>query len=90
MWHIIRDKNATRGYLVIRETNGHTDRLLRTSDGECWTSDLIYGSCDKDDFPDILDKFLEENNYYILHSFESDNPIKYLQTIRDTNPEFFI
>lgn len=90
MWHIISGDKTPVKYLVIHETKDRTDYLLRASNGECWVSDLIYDIIDKDDFPEMLDHFLEHNDYHILYSFESDTPLTYLQNLPLTHPEFFI
>ena len=90
MWHIISDNETPIEYLVVHETKGRTDQTLRTYNGDCWVPDLIYDIVERDDQPEELDRFLKVNNFYILHSFESDTPLTYLQNLPLTHPEFFI
>lgn len=90
MWHIISSNSTTTKYIAIHETEGRTDQLLRDSNSSCWVSALDYASLDKDNQPELLDIFVESNDYTIVHSFESDNPITYTNSLLKTHPELFI
>ena len=90
MWHIIRNNGTPAKYIAIHETEGYTDQLLKDSNGSCWVSALDYASLDKDNQPEKLDRFLKINNFYILHSFESDTPLTYTNSLLKTHPELFI
>lgn len=91
MWHIISDNKTPVEYLVVHETKGRTDKFLGNYYNiYCWAPDLIYDRIRPDTTPEILDDFLEDCNYSILHSFESDDPLTYLQNLPSIHPEFFI
>lgn len=90
MWHIISDNETPVSYIVVHETIGRTDRVLRTYNGDCWVSDLIYDKVEGDDQPESLEHFLIHNDFYAIHSFESDDPLTYLQNLSSIHPEFFI
>ena len=90
MWHIITDNSTPAKYIAIHETEGRTDKLLKNSNGICWVSALDYASLDKDNQPELLDSFVESNDYTIIHSFESDTPITYTNSLLKTHPELFI
>ena len=90
MWHIIRNNGTPTKYIAIHETEGYTDQLLRDSNSSCWVSTLDYTSLDKDNQPELLDSFVESNDYNIIHSFESDTPITYTNSLLKTHPELFI
>ena len=90
MWHIIRNNGTPTKYITINETEGRTDQLLRDSNSSCWVPALDYASLDKDNQPELLDDFIESNDYTIIHSFESDNPITYTNSLLKTHPELFI
>lgn len=90
MWHIITDNSTSTKYIAIHETEGRTDKLLKNSNGSCWVSALNYASLDKDSRPELLDDFIDYNDYTIIHSFESDNPIFYTNSLIKTHPELFI
>lgn len=88
MWHIFMDK-SDREYLVLHfDVRGVSDLLLRSGSGDCWVRDISdYNGIDTDSDPCPLDAYSE---LLIIHSFESDDPLAYIQSLPQTHPELFI
>lgn len=92
MWHIFIDK-SDRQYLVLHfDVSDVSDFLLRShADGrsaDCWVHDILdYDTVDDDEDPCPLDDYSE---LPIIHSFESDDPLTYIQSLPQTHPELFI
>ena len=87
MWHIFIDKRD-RQYLVLHfDVSGVSDFLL-SAESDYWAVDILdYDIVDVDDDRCPLDAYSE---LPIIHSFESDDPLAYIQSLPQTHPELFI
>lgn len=89
MWHIFRDSSDGKYIVMHFDSNGMSDKILRNSGYDLWVDDiLVYANIDIDTNPEHIDKYTPQLS--IIHSFDSDDPISYIQSLPQTHPELFI
>ena len=95
MWILLLDTRPDIGkdrFLVFHDNNGTIDKVLQTKGKTHWTSYLLnYVKIDVLN-PTLLTKSMtgDPSYYQILHTFDSTDPVAYIKSLQDTNPELFI
>ena len=95
MWILLLDtrpSNARDRFLVFHDNNGAIDKVLQTKLKTHWDSDLLdYTEIWELNSPLPTQSIINNDNYHqILHTFDSTEPVAYIQSLQDTNPELFI
>ena len=91
MWHIILNTENSN-YVVLSTEDGIISYCLINDDRNIWTKYLssLTGTI-YDGYPEPLDKWISSDECLkLIFSFESDNPIDFIQSIHITHPELFI
>lgn len=87
MWHIFIDKHDGQ-YLVLHFDDNDVSDLLLLDQSNCWANNVLdYDTVDVDDDPCHMTSY---EGLSIIHSFESDDPLTYIQSLPQTHPELFI
>ena len=91
MWHIILNTENSK-YMVLSTEDGIISDCLIGNDKDIWTKHLpSLTRTTPDGFPEPLDKWIfSDECLKLIFSFESDNPIDFIQSIHITHPELFI
>ena len=87
MWYIFIDKHYGQ-YLVLHFDDNDVSDLLLLDQSDCWANNVL-----DYDTVDVDDDLCHMTNYEwlsIIHSFESDDPLTYIQSLPYTHPELFI
>ena len=91
MWHIILNTENNK-YMVLSTKDGIISECLIDNDKEIWTKHLPHlTGITPDGSPEPLDKWISSGKRLgLVFSFESNDPINFIQSIHITNPELFI
>ena len=95
MWTLLLDTRPSKAkdrFLVFYDNNGVIDKVLQTEKNEHWVGDLLdYTEIWKLSSPLPTQSVTNNHNHYkILHTFKSSDPVSYIKSLQDTNPELFI
>lgn len=91
MWHIILNTENNK-YVVLSTEDGFISECLIGNNKGVWTKHLpsLTGTT-PDGSPEPLDKWISsDKRLRLVFSFESNNPIDFMQSIHITHPELFI
>ena len=91
MWHIILNI-YDNNYAVLSTEDGIISDCLINDDRNVWTKYLpsLTGTT-PDGSPEPLVRWISSDKHLkLIHSFESNNPIDFMQSIHITHPELFI
>lgn len=91
MWHIILNTENNK-YIVLSTEDGIISECLIDYYKVIWTKHLpSFTGITPDGFPEPLDKWISSGKRLnLIFSFESNNPIDFIQSIHITHPELFI
>ena len=91
MWHIISNTENNK-YMVLSTKDGVISECLIDADKIIWVRNLSrLVEIIPDGFPEPLDKWISsDKRLNLIFSFESNNPIDFIQSIHITHPELFI
>ena len=87
MWYIFMNKFDGE-YLVLHFDDNDVSDLLLLDQSNCWANNVLdYGTVNVDNDPCHMTSY---EWLSIIHSFESDDPLAYIQSLPHTHPELFI